>query len=155
MVFKALFIHMDDDHNSLLKQNFSASLFLLVIVTACSFLSALEHFTMPVLTQVFLNHAVSKLLKLKIIFQIRGVFKGRQKTEEVIVKSKDERKLTQLGHRREMYFSIILPVYHKLEVCSKHCNRVSIVGHLQWLCSYCVHDSLFPHIKAKVQILNY
>lgn len=77
MVFKALFIHRDDDHNSLLKQNFSATLFLLL-----SFLSALEHLTMPVLTgQLFLNCAVPKLLELKIIFQKGGFLRagGRQK----------------------------------------------------------------------------
>lgn len=82
MVFKALFIHTDDDHNSILKQNFSATLFLLLVVTACSFLSALEHLTMPVLTgQLFLNCAVPKLLELKIIFQKGGFLRagGRQK----------------------------------------------------------------------------
>lgn len=101
------------------------------------------------------NCAAAKLLKLKIIFEDGGIFKDRWKTEEVILKSKDGRKFNQLGHGREMDFSIILPVYHKLEVWSNHCNRVSIVRHPRRLCSYCVHDSLFPHIKAKDQILNY
>lgn len=97
----------------------------------------------------------TKITWVKNNFPEGGILKGRWKTEEVILKSKDGRKLSQLGHGWEMDFSIILPVYHKLEVWSKHCNRVSTVRHLQWLCSYCLHDSLFPHIKAKDQILNY
>lgn len=78
MVFKAVLSHIEDYHNSLFKWNFSANLFLLVIVTACSFLSALELFTMSLVTgQLFLSCAVLKRLELKIIFQKRGIFKGR------------------------------------------------------------------------------
>jgi len=61
MVFQAVLSHIEDDHCSISKWNFSANLFLLVIVTACSLLSALEHFTMSAVTgQLVLSCAVPK-----------------------------------------------------------------------------------------------
>lgn len=85
MVFKAILSHIEDDHNGLFKWNFNANLFLLVIVTTCSFVPALEHFTPSVVTeQLFLNCALPKWLELKIIFQKRDIFKedGRGDTEK-------------------------------------------------------------------------